>query len=215
MSSAKHGGKRLGAGRKANPLGQTTTLRVPKSQVIEIRHYLNSVAQDTTATAVSNIASTRTTSTQPKILQKASCCDVASITALQATTHMQIILASEKISAGFPSPAQDHIEKKLDMNEHLIRNEESTFLVVASSRSMLYAGIDQGDELLVDRSLEARHFDVVVALIENDFTVKRLMIEGDKRWLKAENPEYPNIYLKDAQELVIWGVVTRVIKKFR
>lgn len=124
-------------------------------------------------------------------------------------------LASEKVAAGFPSPAQDYVEKTLDMNEHLIQNEAATFIVKVASLSMRDAGIDIDDELVVDRSIEAKHEDIVIALIDNEFTVKRLMIEADSRWLKAENPEFSDIHLKDGQEMIIWGVVTYVLKPFR
>lgn len=80
---------------------------------------------------------------------------------------------------------------------------------------MLNAGIDIDDELIVDRSLDAKHGDIVVALIDNDFTVKRLMIDEKGQWLKAENPDYKDIHLLDGQELIIWGVVTCIIKMIR
>ena len=142
--------------------------------------------------------------------------DIESISLLEPTTRMSISVAIEKVSAGFPSPAQDYIDKKIDMNEHLIQNECATFIVKVASLSMINAGIDIDDELIVDRSLDAKHKDIVVALIDNDFTVKRLMIEDDgKVWLKAENPEYSNIYLDDGQQLEVWGVVTFVLKNTR
>ncbi|BCT87728.1 peptidase S24-like family protein [Acinetobacter baumannii 348935] len=128
---------------------------------------------------------------------------------------MKIPLAAEKIAAGFPSPAQDYVDKTLDMNEHLIRNEAATFVVKVASLSMRDAGIEIDDELIVDRSIDAKHEDIVIALIDNDFTVKRLMIENNYRWLKAENPDCSDIHLQDGQEMVIWGVVTFVIKSFR
>ncbi|EHU2649438.1 LexA family protein [Acinetobacter baumannii] len=140
--------------------------------------------------------------------------DVASIKLVTPSTHLSIPLAIEKVSAGFPSPAQDYIDRSLDMNEHLIKNEEATFIVKVASLSMINAGIDIDDELIVDRSIDAKHNDIVVALIDNDFTVKRLMIE-EKRWLKAENPDYPDIHLHEGQELIIWGVVTYILKNTR
>lgn len=140
--------------------------------------------------------------------------DVASIKLITPSTHLSIPLAIEKVSAGFPSPAQDYVDRTLDMNEHLIKNEEATFIVRVASLSMLNAGIDIDDELIVDRSLDAKHNDIVVALIDNDFTVKRLMIE-EKRWLKAENPDYADIHLQEGQELIIWGVVTYILKNTR
>lgn len=141
--------------------------------------------------------------------------EVMSIKLVVPTTHMLVPFALEKISAGFPSPAQDYVDKALDMNEHLIKNETATFIVKVASQSMLNAGIDIDDELIVDRSLDAKHGDIVVALIDNEFTVKRLMIDEKGKWLKAENPDYKNIYLQEGQELIIWGVVTCVIKMIR
>lgn len=142
--------------------------------------------------------------------------DIESISLLEPTTRMSISVSIEKVSAGFPSPAQDYIDKKIDMNEHLIQNECATFIVKVASLSMINAGIDIDDELIVDRSLDAKHRDIVVALVDNDFTVKRLMIDEDgKVWLKAENPEYSNIYLDDGQQLEVWGVVTFVLKNTR
>ncbi|MEW7139868.1 translesion error-prone DNA polymerase V autoproteolytic subunit [Acinetobacter baumannii] len=140
--------------------------------------------------------------------------EVESIKLVSHSTFFSIPLAIEKVSAGFPSPAQDYVDRTLDMNEHLIKNEEATFIVRVASLSMLNAGIDIDDELIVDRSLDAKHNDIVVALIDNDFTVKRLMI-GEKRWLKAENPDYPDIHLHEGQELIIWGVVTYILKNTR
>jgi len=156
--------------------------------IIKIKHYLN----------------------QPIVLA-----DVISIKLVIPSTQMLTPYALEKINAGFPSPAQDYIDKALDLNEHLIKNETATFIVKVASLSMLNAGIDIDDELIVDRSLDAKHGDIVVALIDNDFTVKRLMIEESSKWLKAENPEFKNIYLQEGQELIIWGVVTFVIKMIR
>ena len=190
MMSKNRGGSREGSGRKPNYNEPTKTMRVPESRVIEIKNFL---AEN----------------------KKHAFDDVASITLVTASTFMQIPLASEKVAAGFPSPAQDYIDKTLDMNEHLVRNEAATFVVKVASLSMRDAGIEIDDELLVDRSLEAKHEDIVVALIDNEFTVKRLMFEGNKYWLKAENPDFSDIHLKDGQEMVIWGVVTFVIKPFR
>lgn len=141
--------------------------------------------------------------------------DVSSISLVDPSIRMEITAAIEKVSAGFPSPAQDYIDKKIDMNEHLISNEYATFIVKVGSLSMKNAGIDIDDELIVDRSLDAKHDDIVVALIDNDFTVKRLKIEPQGSWLKAENPDYEDIHLLDGQQLIIWGVVTFILKKAR
>lgn len=141
--------------------------------------------------------------------------DVSSISLVDPSVRMEITSAIEKVSAGFPSPAQDYIDKKIDMNEHLISNECATFIVKVGSLSMKNAGIDIDDELIVDRSLDAKHDDIVVALIDNEFTVKRLKIESKESWLKAENPDYEDIHLLDGQQLIIWGVVTFILKKAR
>ena len=187
----QRGGNREGAGRKPLYDEPTKVVRVPESRVIEIKNYLAG-------------------STKTKFN------DVASITLVNPSSVMSIPLASEKVAAGFPSPAQDYVDKTLDMNEHLIKNEAATFVVRVASLSMRDAGIEIDDELIVDRSIEAKHEDIVIALIDNEFTVKRLMVEGDNnRWLKAENSDYSDIHLQDGQEMVIWGVVTFVIKPFR
>lgn len=113
-----------------------------------------------------------------------------------------------KAPAGFPSPAADHTRKRLDLNDHLIRNKEATFIFKVKGDSMINAGIYQGDALVVDRSIEARHNNVVVAEFNNEFTVKRLYKRGSVVKLIAENNLYPPILIRDDEELSIWGVVT-------
>ncbi|MDC5278115.1 translesion error-prone DNA polymerase V autoproteolytic subunit [Acinetobacter baumannii] len=141
--------------------------------------------------------------------------DLRSVYEISPRTHFTIPLVLDRIQAGFPSPAQDYVEKLMDMNEHLIRNECATFIVKVCSLSMINAGIDINDELVVDRSLKAKHNDIIVALIDNEFTVKRLQIDSQGIWLKAENPDFNHIYLKDGQVLVCWGVVTFILKNVR
>lgn len=169
----------------------TEIVRVPKSQVNEVKQYLNNKAQ------------------KQKIRE------VASISIFECKTSAAIPLAQSKIAAGLPSPVQDYTEQSIDFNEYLIRNPNTTFVVKVASLSMLGAGIDVDDDLIVDRSIPAKNRNIVVALVDNDFTVKRLMIEGEKKWLQAENPEFPDIHFNDGQEMVIWGVVTRVIKNLK
>lgn len=120
-----------------------------------------------------------------------------------------------RISAGFPSPADDYIENNLSISELLIKNQLSTFLMKASGESMIEAGINDGDVLVVDRSLEARSRDIVIAIFEGNLTVKRLIIKADgSAILKAENPLYKNILISEYTELEIWGVVTSAIHQF-
>lgn len=113
-----------------------------------------------------------------------------------------------KVPAGFPSPAADHAQKRINLNEHLIRNQEATFLFRVRGDSMTGAGIYEGDTLLVDRSMEPRHNHIVLAVLNNEFTVKRLYRRGGTVKLMAENPLYPARVIKSEEELTIWGVVT-------
>ena len=120
-----------------------------------------------------------------------------------------------RISAGFPSPADDYIENNLSISELLIKNQLSTFLMKASGESMIEAGINDGDVLVVDRSLEARSRDIVIAIFEGNLTVKRLIIKADgSAILKAEHQLYKNILISEYTELEIWGVVTSAIHQF-
>ncbi|HFF2589485.1 MULTISPECIES: LexA family protein [Acinetobacter] len=196
----EHGGARENAGRKAQFNEPTKVIRVPESQVNFIKNWLlNNVKTDNQTDFTSKLKIQQVHPNNDKIYH--------------------IPLATERVAAGFPSPAQDDIEKALDLNEYLIRNENATFIVKANSLSMLDAGIDIDDPLIVDRSIPAKSGDIVIALIDNDFTVKRLMIDTQfqppKVWLKAENPDYQNIYIEEGQELVIWGVVTYNLKRMR
>ncbi|MFL6229989.1 MAG: LexA family protein, partial [Pyrinomonadaceae bacterium] len=118
------------------------------------------------------------------------------------------------VPAGFPSPAGDYVEREIDLNDWLITNRLATYIVRVEGDSM--AGeIHSGDRLIVDRSLEPRHGDVVVACINGEMTIKRLMAEGGRFLLVADNPAYPPIEVDGEQELLIWGVVTNSIHRLR
>ena len=120
-----------------------------------------------------------------------------------------------RISAGFPSPADDYIENNLSLSELLIKNHLSTFLMKASGDSMIEVGINHNDILLVDRSLDARNRDIVIAIFEGNLTVKRLLIKTKGSVvLKSENPLYDDILIPEISDLEIWGVVTSVIHQF-
>ncbi len=120
-----------------------------------------------------------------------------------------------RVPAGFPSPADDYVEAWLDINEHLVDHKEATFFVRASGDSMLGAGIQSGDLLVVDRALEAGHGDIVIAAVDGELTVKRLEKRPGRIRLLAENPAYPPIEIRDRQDLTLWGVVTSVIHRFK
>ncbi len=129
----------------------------------------------------------------------------------QESEAFALPLYGSTVRAGFPSPADDYIERKLDLNTHLIKHPAATFFVKAAGESMINAGIQSGDILVVDRSLEASHNKIVIAAIDGELTVKRLSRKAGKVRLVAENPEFEPIDITEEQELVIWGVVTHVI----
>jgi len=133
----------------------------------------------------------------------------------EARGRLRIPLVAAKVQAGFPSPADDHMERSLDLNEHLVANPASTFFVRVQGDSMRDAGIFGGDILVVDRSVEPKDRQIVVAMLDGDFTVKRLRKRGDKVFLEAENNAYPPIEVTENQELVIWGAVAYVIHRPR
>ena len=131
--------------------------------------------------------------------------------AIHAPSKVPLPLFTGKVAAGFPSPADDYVEKNLDLNELLVQKPAATFFVRAQGESMLGAGIHPNDILVVDRSLEAVPGKVVICAINGELTVKRLERVNDQWQLKAENPAYADIVIHDDLELVIWGVVTNVI----
>jgi DNA polymerase V len=121
------------------------------------------------------------------------------------------LIAAAAVPAGFPSPAQDYFDGRIDLNKHLIRDITCTFLVRVSGHSMDGAGIADGDELVVDRSLVPADGNVVVAILDGELTVKRLRLGHGTVRLAAENPDYPDITIPELADLSIWGVVTRCL----
>ena len=122
-------------------------------------------------------------------------------------------LFMDTIAAGFPSPAGDYLEKQIDLNDELISNKAATFLVRVSGRSMEDANIFDGDVLIIDRSLEPKNQAIIVAVIDGDFTVKRLEYKGDKVWLIPENTDFTPIDVSGNESFRVWGVVTYIIHK--
>jgi len=131
---------------------------------------------------------------------------------LGASTQ-QVPLFSNRVAAGFPSPAEDHIEASLSLDELCIRHPAATFLLRAGGDSMQGAGIFNGDVLVVDRSVEPRTGMIVVATVSGSFTCKLLDIDGERPVLRAANPEYPDIHLGDGEELEIFGVVVAAVRR--
>ncbi|MCX7258916.1 MAG: translesion error-prone DNA polymerase V autoproteolytic subunit [Burkholderiales bacterium] len=113
-----------------------------------------------------------------------------------------------KVPAGFPSPAADHTQERVDLNKELIRNKDATYLFRVKGDSMTGAGIYEGDTLVVDRSVTPKHNHIVLALLNNEFTVKRLYRRGGVVKLVAENNIYPVRLIKEEDDFVVWGVVT-------
>jgi DNA polymerase V len=121
-------------------------------------------------------------------------------------------LAGEGVSAGFPSPADDFKETRISLDKVAVKNEAATFYARVAGQSMIGAGLDDGDLLVIDRSLEPQDGKIAVCLIDGDFTVKRLRVEKDCVWLVAENKRYKPIQVTEENELMIWGIVTHVLK---
>ena len=117
------------------------------------------------------------------------------------------------ISAGFPSPADDFRETRISLDEELITNKEATFFAKVSGQSMIGAGLDDNDLLVIDRSIEPANNKIAVCFLDGEFTVKRLRVENDQVWLQPENPDYPTIKITQENDFVIWGIVTSVVKK--
>lgn len=127
-------------------------------------------------------------------------------------SKLSVRIFTSSVPAGFPSPADDHIEGKLDLNEHLVRRPAATFFVRASGESMKDAGIFDGDLLVIDRSITAKSDDIVIASIHGELTVKRLQQAAYDWLLVPANPKFPIIKLDD-NDAEIWGVVTHSIRR--
>ena len=120
-------------------------------------------------------------------------------------------LYGSSVQAGFPSPADDYIEGKLDLNTHLVKHPAATFFVRASGESMINAGIYPGDILVVDRSLQAGHNKIVIVALNGQLTVKRLWNKSNQVRLMPENNDFKPIHIEEGMDMVIWGVVTYVL----
>ena len=128
--------------------------------------------------------------------------------------NLKIPLLSDSISAGFPSPADDCTEENIDLNEYLISNPFSTFFLRVKGDSMINAGIKDKDLIIVDKSLIAKPGNIVIAMIDGEFTIKRLSIKNDELYLKAENHNYPDFRFKNHIDVQIWGVVIYSIHSY-
>ena len=191
MSKNKHGGLRPGAGRKLNSgiYGESTkVIRVPESKVFDIQRYIMQ-------------------------FQLKNVVDISSPKPL--SSYQPLNLFEQKVPAGFPSPADDHIEKKLDLNDYLIRQKEATFFVRIKGDSMIDAGIHDNDIVVVDKSQTASTGDIILASIDGDFTVKLLSRNKSKYRLLAANEKYKPIEINESMQFEVWGVVTGAVRKFK
>ena len=189
MTKNTHGGLRPGAGRKSLHKEPTQVVRVPQSCVPVVKHMIANVVQ---------------------LRQE------ASVDALKPSAVLQKLtlpLFSAAVPAGFPSPADDYIESHLDLNEHFIQHPAATFYVRVKGESMSGAGIFPDDILIVDRSLKPTHGAIVIAVLDNELTVKRLYKRNGKIQLRPENAAFPVIEIQGDMELIIWGVVSGVTRK--
>lgn len=128
-------------------------------------------------------------------------------------SHLELPLYETNVSAGFPSPAQEYLGDTMDLNKYLIQNPTASFFAKVEGESMIDAGIMEGDLVVVDRSITASHGNIVIAAVNHEFTIKRLSTcDGIK--LMPENQNYEPIVMSGENELVIWGVVTSLVRKF-
>ncbi|OJX04788.1 MAG: DNA polymerase V [Caedibacter sp. 38-128] len=189
-----HGGARKGAGRKmgSGRFGEPTqVMRIPVSKIGEIKEMLlkfpKKLKPEPGGTKASAVWNALTSSSQP------------------------LTLFDARVAAGAPSPAEDFSDGQLDLNDHLLKNPQSTFFVRVSGDSMINAGIHPEDLLIVDRSIRPAQGRVVIAVVNGELTVKRLFKENNKVFLMPENPNYPALEITEEMDFMIWGVVTNVI----
>ena len=192
------GGAREGAGR---PKGSgkykeaTKAIRVPESSVAYIKDFLKNYSEVKPLNANS----------------------VAASSAIKARSSAKyaIPIYSSKVAAGNPSPAEDHIDETLDLNDYMVRRPDTTFMLRVEGESMKNVGILPNDILVVDRSLDAAHNKIVIAALDGELTVKRLFQRGGLIKLLPENPDYPEIELESEADLHIWGVVIGSFRRFQ
>lgn len=187
--SSNRGGQREGAGR---PKGSgkykepTKAIRVPEGSIKVIKDYLEHYPELTEVPIrQSNI------------------------------TKLAIPVFSSKVAAGLPSPAEDHIEDTLDLNDYMVQHPDSTFMLRVEGESMKDVGILPNDILIVDRAIKAAHNKIVIAALDGELTVKRLFHRGELIKLLPENLNYPEIIIKQEANLVIWGVVVGSFRRFQ
>lgn len=138
--------------------------------------------------------------------------NIIDIFSADTETSLELPVVESGISAGFPSPALDFIDLSIDLNKHLIKHPSATFYGRVKGNSLKNAGIDNGDLLVIDRSIEPTNGKIAVCFIDGEFTAKRIKITKKEVWLIPENENYQPILVTEDSNLLIWGIVTHVIK---
>lgn len=136
------------------------------------------------------------------------------VTLPQDAPASEVRLISHRLSAGFPSPASDYVDDGLDLNDYLVRNKPATFMFTVKGDSMIGAAIEDGDKVVVDRSLAPQHNDIVVAVVDSEYTIKRLFMRDGAIELRPENAAFSAIRFAEGQELEVWGVVVGVVRRY-
>ena len=192
-----HGGRRQGAGRKSgNNMAQpTTVIRVPVNTVKTIKNFISTLTKEHSLQIHVGFSDL--------------------IQFVQAKQYIAFPLYASKVAAGFPSPADDHVEQRLNPSDYLVENDAATFFVRVKGDSMIEAGIFDNDVLVIDRSKTQQTGDIVLAMLDGEFTVKILEQSEEGVNLIPANRDYPSIEIKKEQSLEIWGVVTGSMRKFK
>lgn len=199
IKNNKQGGIRAGAGRKVGTgkFGEeTSVIRLPSSQTLIIKDYLTAYQRNKFRAQIDPV----TNFERP----------------LLSASNVTYPLYSSKVSAGFPSPAEEHVEKRLNPNDFLIDQEDATFFVTIQGLSMIELGLMPGDKAVVDRSKKAKIGDVVLAVLDGQFTIKTLAKHksGAPRLLPA-NKDFKPMEITEGMQFEIWGVVTGSFRRFR
>jgi DNA polymerase V len=183
ITRKQHGGRRAGAGRLAGPPTKVVRLPLP---VAELARRIAAAAQKRG--------------------------DVAAVYTVEGSSALRVPMMAWSAAAGFPSPAEDYVDRPLDFNELLIEHPAATFAIRIEGDSMTGAGIFPGDIAVVDRAKKPRNGSIVLALLDGAFTVKRYRAKVGAVWLHAENPAYPDMAVSEASAFEVWGVITRSIR---
>jgi DNA polymerase V len=182
IATRKHGGRRAGAGRLPGPPTKVVRLPVPLADLARA------------------IAAARKGG------------DIAAFLEVEGRSALRVPMMAWSAACGFPSPAEDYVDRPLDFNELLIEHPAATFAIRIDGESMTGAGIFPGDIAVVDRAREPVNGCIVLALLDGAFTVKRYRIKDGAVVLQAENPEFPDMTVADGQSFEVWGVITRSIR---